>query len=188
MGVYTRGGDKGSTGRLSGERLSKADQVIEANGTIDELSVALGLVRCCHPGDDLPAGGWATVEALVFDVQQDLIIMGAAISADDLDKYPVATEKIPRFEALIDAILSEAGPPKHFLIPGVSELDARIHHARAVTRRAERRVVVLQPGEAADAVVRYLNRFSDVLFTLSVLVRHRAGLSGDKVVISRRRC
>jgi cob(I)alamin adenosyltransferase len=180
MGVYTRGGDKGTTARLTGERTSKADAVIEANGTVDELSSWLGLLRQCCGRDALPGGGWSTVEALLFDVQKDLIMIGAAISSDDPESYPVALDKVPRFEALIDAVLSEAGPLTHFLIPGTDEADARIHQARAVSRRAERRVVALQPGDAADQAVQYLNRFADVLFTLSVLHRHRSGLPGEK--------
>ncbi len=180
MGVYTRGGDKGTTARLSGERTSKADAVIEANGTIDELSSWLGLIRQCCGKDALPAGGWSNVEALLFDVQKDLIMVGAAISSGDPENYPIALDKVPRFETLIDAVLSEAGPLTHFLISGASEADARIHQARAVARRAERRVVTIQPGDAADQAVHYLNRFADVLFTLSVLHRHRAGLMEEK--------
>ena len=179
MRVYTRGGDQGTTARLNGERTSKADAVIEAVGTVDELSAWLGSVRrCCGP-DALPGDTWPTVEALLFDVQEDLILLGAALSSDDPEAYPVAPEKVPRFEALIDAMISETGPLGHFLIPGVSDADACIHQARTVARRAERRVVALQPGAAADIAVRYLNRFADVLFTLSVLHRHRAGLLGE---------
>ena len=147
---------------------------------MDELSAVLGLVRRRCGQDVLPAGGWSTVEALLFDVQKDLIQLGAAISADDPEACPVGLEKVPRFEALIDGVLSESGPPTHFLIPGITETDAQIHLARAVARRAERRVVVLQPGDAADGAVRYLNRFADVLFTLSVLHRRSAGLSSEK--------
>ena len=180
MGVYTRGGDKGTTARLSGERTSKADAVIEANGTIDELSAALGLIRCSGGEDPLPGGGWATVEDLLFDVQKDLITIGAAISSDDPESYPVALDKVRRFEALIDAVLAQSGPMTHFLIPGVSELDARIHQARAVARRAERRLVVLQPGDAPDHAVQYLNRFSDVIFSLSVWHRFRHDELGQK--------
>ncbi len=89
---------------------------------------------------------------------------------------------MPRFEALIDAVLDETGPLDHFLIPGVTEADARLHQARAVARRAERRVVALQPGDVADRAVRYLNRFSDVLFSFSVWHRHSAGLLRDNAV------
>ncbi|MFH1533008.1 MAG: cob(I)yrinic acid a,c-diamide adenosyltransferase [Pseudomonadota bacterium] len=179
MGVYTRGGDEGSTGRLTGERISKADAVIEANGTVDELSAWLGVLRHCCGEEVLPGGGWGDVEALVIDVQKDLIRIGAAISSDDPRTWPIPLEKVPRFEALIDAVLAESGPLTRFLLPGLTETDARIHQARAVARRAERRVVALQPGDAADEAVQYLNRFADVLFALSVLHLHRAGLSGE---------
>ena len=180
MRVYTRGGDKGTTSRLSGERISKADAVIEANGTVDELSAWLGAVRCCCGDDVLLGEDWATVEALLLEVQKDLLLLGAALSSNDSDAWPRTPDQVPRFEALIDAVLEETGPLDHFLIPGVTEADARIHQARAVARRAERRVVALQPGDTADRAVRYLNRFSDVLFSISVWHRHQRCLLRDE--------
>jgi len=182
MRVYTRAGDKGATSRLSGERISKADAVIEANGTVDELSAWLGAIRCCGSGDALPGEDWHTVESLLLDVQKDLILLGAALSSNDSAAWPLTPDQVPRFEALIDAVLDETGPLDHFLIPGVTEADARLHQARAVARRAERRVVALQPGDVADRAVRYLNRFSDVLFSFSVWHRHSAGLLRDNAV------
>ena len=180
MRVYTRGGDKGATSRLSGEWLSKADAVIEANGTVDELSAWLGAVRRCCGDDALPGEEWATVEVLLLEVQKDLILLGAALSSNDSAAWARSPDQVARFEALIDAVAEETGPLDHFLVPGVTEADARLHQARAVARRAERRVVALQPGDAADRAVRYLNRFADVLFALSVRHRHQRGLLRDK--------
>jgi len=131
------------------------------------------------------------VEALLFEVQRDLIDLGAAISSGEAEPRLDAWDKVSRFEALIDAVQAEAGPTTRFLIPGVTEADALIHQARAVGRRAERRVVVLQPADAvggpsgptpagADRAVRYLNRFADALFALSVWHRYRAGLFMEK--------
>ena len=182
MDLYTRRGDKGTTSRLSGERISKTDAVIEANGTVDELSAWLGAVRCCCRDDALPGDDWPTVDGLMLEVQKDLILLGAALSSDDSTAWSRTPDQVPRFEALIDAVLEAAGPLDRFLNPGVTEADARLHQARAVARRAERRVVALQPGDAADRAVRYLNRFADVLFSLSVWHRHQRDLLNDKAV------
>jgi len=180
VGVYTRGGDGGQTSRLGGERTSKASAVIEANGALDELSTFLAAARAAAAEEPLPGSGWTDVGTLLLEVQRDLILLGAALSSGDGERWPVPLEKVPRFEALMDAIQETAGPLRHFLVPGADEADARLHQARAVCRRAERRVVALQPGAPADQAVQYLNRFADVLFILSVWHRFRAGIPGGR--------
>jgi cob(I)alamin adenosyltransferase len=173
MRLYTRTGDGGQTSLLGGSRVSKADRRVDAYGDVDELNAWLGLARSNRLDTDLD-------EAL-GRVQQDLFALGAQLAdpggklAARPERATLGDEDVSRLEHLIDQF--EAEPPSldRFILPGGAEAGATLHVARAVCRRAERRIVALEPPVAA-LLVRYMNRLSDFLFVAARVVNHRAGV------------
>lgn len=176
MKIYTRTGDDGTTSLIGNVRVPKSDPRIECYGTIDELNAALGLAAVALDGQIADA---------VRQVQNDLFIIGSHLAAPDPDAAvmmglpPIEEPLISRLEMQIDAAEVELPPLKNFIIPGGTEGAARLHLARTICRRAERRVA----GFAADhpvpaTLLTYLNRLSDWLFVHARLVNHRSGV-GD---------
>lgn len=179
MKVYTRKGDGGDTGLFGGASVRKSDARVEAYGTVDELNAAVGLVAAL-----LPAGeGGSDVEKLDA-VQNDLFTIGARLAAAEpgteaeRGRIPkLDGKRIQGLERWIDALDEELEPLDAFVLPGGSPAGAQLHVARTVCRRAERRVVSLladQP-DLRQVVLPYLNRLSDLLFTLARAVNARAG-------------
>ena len=178
MKIYTRTGDLGDTGLFGGERISKASTRVDAYGDVDELNSVLGVVRQHRFGKDADDD----FDRLLAGIQSRLFDLGAELSnakGKDLGIPLVDDSDILAMENAIDRAEDEVAPLKVFVIPGGSPLGANLHVARTVCRRAERRVVALS-GETPlrPEVVRYLNRLSDLLFTLARLANHRAGV-GD---------
>ena len=175
MKIYTKTGDAGDTGLFGGGRVPKDDARVEAYGDVDELNAVLGLVRAVEP---LPR-----IDEVLVPIQRDLFSIGALLATPDLDKMHRHLEKASidsrRIEALehaIDECDRELEPLKAFIIPGGSRKGAALHVARTVCRRAERRVVHLQHDvEIPELVVIYLNRLSDLLFTLARLANVLTG-------------
>jgi len=171
--IYTRTGDKGTTALFGGKRLPKSDLRIEAYGTLDELNSWLGLVGCY-----LPEGDAAKEELLA--VQHWLFATGAHLAADpekDLSLPALPEEGVTRLEQWIDRMEAALPPLKNFILPGGSHGVAHCHVARAICRRAERRVVALAQGEKVDMrIVHLLNRLSDYLFVLARWMGHQAGV------------
>jgi cob(I)alamin adenosyltransferase len=180
MKIYTKTGDDGSTGLAGGARVSKSGAQIESYGAVDELNAALGLAA-----SDVAAIG-QTAEA-ISRVQNELFVIGAILAMPGAGgpqptRKPPALEEasIGRLEAEIDAAQKELPPLSQFILPGGCETAARLHLARTICRRAERRVVALAEGGAGAAppvVIRYLNRLSDWLFVQARLANHRAGVA-----------
>jgi cob(I)alamin adenosyltransferase len=171
MRIYTRGGDDGTTGLFGGTRVSKADLRVAAYGEIDELNAVLGWVRAERPDGD--------VDEVLATAQDACFRLGAHLAAAP-DKDPgirgVSDEDVAGFERAIDALEGELAPLKTFILPGGSELGARLHLARTVCRRAERGLVALAQTEDVDpAFVRWVNRLSDLLFVQARVANHRAG-------------
>jgi cob(I)alamin adenosyltransferase len=173
--IYTRTGDAGETGLLGGARVRKSVLRVEAYGEIDELNASLGLAAVCL-GDPGTA-------ALVTRIQRDLFALSARVAdvrsggAAASDKTAFPEEQVTALERAIDA--AEEGLPalKTFLLPGGGEAGARLHLARTVCRRAERRLVALAAQEAVPPVfLAYLNRLSDLLFVLARSANARAGV------------
>ncbi|MFO0981183.1 MAG: cob(I)yrinic acid a,c-diamide adenosyltransferase [Planctomycetota bacterium] len=170
--VYTRTGDQGMTSLGSGERVAKDCLRVEAYGEIDELNSFLGLVL----GEDLEA---ALRDELVR-VQQELFDLGAELCIPESQRKAPVPEvrphQIERLEKLIDAHTEQLAPLTSFILPGGTRSAALLHAARAVCRRAERRVITLARAEAvAPHVIVYLNRLSDALFVLARAENLRAG-------------
>jgi cob(I)alamin adenosyltransferase len=169
--IYTRTGDKGETSLFGGSRISKNDPRIEAYGTIDELNSVLGLCRA----SDLDAA----IDAELDRVQSDLFDIGAYLAAPGTDRFhSVEKNRIDDLELAIDSMEGELQALKTFIVPGGSDGAARLHVARTVCRRAERRVIALdEKSRMMQITVAYLNRLSDFLFVAARRVNQTNGVA-----------
>ncbi|NND96430.1 MAG: cob(I)yrinic acid a,c-diamide adenosyltransferase, partial [Pirellulaceae bacterium] len=185
MKIYTRTGDAGSTGLFGGPRVAKDDRRIEAYGTVDELNAALGIARACGVAE--------VVDDQLDQIQHELFSIGAELATPDPDAHQLRVinqQHVEQLELWIDAHESGLEPLKHFILPGGSIAASHLHLARAICRRAERRVVTLgsEPptdageGPISESLIVYLNRLSDYLFVLSRAVNQNAGISEVKWV------
>jgi cob(I)alamin adenosyltransferase len=168
--IYTRKGDDGTTGLWYGGRRPKADARIEAYGTIDEAGSALGVAR------SLCRAGREEVARDLLDIQRDLFVAGAELAAapeasDRLEDgvSRVTTSMVDALEPTIDGYMERVELPPKFVIPGGTELSAALDLARAILRRAERRVTALAAAEelASTAIVAYLNRAADLVYAMA---------------------
>ncbi len=175
MKIYTKTGDSGETSLFDQTRVSKADPRVDAYGEVDELNAVLGLVRSAVADDDL--------RAALESIQRELFAIGARLAdpatriASRVTKVSVRDEDVARLEQTIDALETELAPLRRFILPGGSETGARLHLARTVCRRAERRVVGLGAEAIEPIVVVYLNRLSDLLFVMARAANRRAGVA-----------
>ncbi len=178
MKIYTRGGDGGETSLFGAGRVGKGHPRIEAMGAVDELNAAVGwAVAQLAPG--------ATRERLE-GLQHDLFALGADLAAPPPSEGrkrpatpPVPEARVSEMESWIDEADAELPRLEAFVLPGGVPSAAALHLARTVCRRAERAVVRLAETEPVSAsVVAYLNRLSDLLFTMARLENERAGV-GD---------
>jgi cob(I)alamin adenosyltransferase len=177
MKIYTKTGDAGDTGLFGGGRVPKSHPRVEAYGEVDELNATIGLARSIEM---MPR-----IDEVLAPIQRDLFAIGALLATPDrekmrqhLDKARVDEERVAELEQAIDDGDRELEPLKSFIMPGGTPKAAALHVARTVCRRAERRVVELQElheTEIPQLVVIYLNRLSDLLFTLARVANRRAG-------------
>jgi len=165
--IYTRTGDKGTTGLGDGARVDKDNLRVEAYGTVDELNSCVGLLLAANLPVDIRAC-LTRIQHELFDLGGELCMPGTTLIPDSYVKD---------LENDLDASNADLPPLKDFILPGGSEAAARCHLARTVARRAERRIVSLARDEQVnDASVRYLNRLSDLLFVFArVLARADGG-------------
>jgi cob(I)alamin adenosyltransferase len=168
--IYTRKGDNGTTSLWYGGRVAKTDPRTEAYGSIDEANSALGVAR------SLCAEDQADLHQTILSLQRELFVAGAelATAPDASDRLQdgvsrITDEMVDALEPQIDRYMNQVELPPHFVIPGGTELSAALDVARAAIRRAERRTVELRDsdGLASEAVLRYLNRASDLAFALA---------------------
>lgn len=171
--IYTKTGDDGTTGLLYGGRVSKADPVAEAYGTVDEAVAALGTARALVTDDDL--------RTLILSLQRELFVVGADLATNPEQRSKLregvsltTPSMVAVLEARIDRLVAERPLPNVFIVPGASPGSAAIDVSRTAVRRAERRAVEAREAgrDVSDVVLRYLNRLSDLLF---VLARMEAG-------------
>ncbi len=164
--IYTRTGDKGTTALGTGDRVAKHNVRVETYGTTDEVNSVLGVAR-------LHAGNTPEIDIALSRIQNDLFDLGADLcfpeSDEPLDYEPlrVTEAQVDWLETEIDRLNGDLEPLNSFILPGGTPLAAHLHHARTVSRRAERLCVALgeaEPGKVSDAVLKYLNRLSDYLF------------------------
>ncbi|MBX5476677.1 MAG: cob(I)yrinic acid a,c-diamide adenosyltransferase [Clostridia bacterium] len=176
--IYTRTGDDGTTSLFGGRRVPKTAARVQAYGTLDELNAALGVCRAelsSLPGDT------RDLEAQLETVQEELFAIGAELASpsgrERLAVPPVEQDAVDRLERWIDRHEEEAGALTTFILPGGSRAGAALHLARTVCRRAEREVVALSAeASVAPEALRYLNRLSDLLFSMARVANRRAGV------------
>jgi cob(I)alamin adenosyltransferase len=166
--IYTRAGDAGSTMLGNGEYRKKYDLRIDAYGTVDEVTAAIGVAR-------LHTAGEPAVDAMLSRIQNDLFDLAADLCSPDKGKGPggarlaVNAAQVERLEHEIDTLNAELQPLRTFVLAGGSPAAAYLHLARTICRRAERVIVELKDsGEEVSAeVMSYINRLSDFLFVAS---------------------
>ncbi len=169
--IYTRKGDDGTTGLLYGGRVPKDDPAIEANGAVDEAQAVLGLARAVAPPG-------SQVEELLVALERDLWVLMAEVATAPGNRGKleggrtlVTRDMVSALEARIDDLSARFDPPAQFVVPGQNRLSAALDVARTVVRRAERLVVhtgVAARPPASDSLVGpYLNRLSDLLWTMA---------------------
>ena len=158
--VYTRTGDKGMTGLYTGERVSKCSPRVEAYGTLDEITSALGLARSLVKRTD--------VRETIFEVQKLMMSMMADVASLNLPQPYITEEHVKKFAATIDKYDALLEPLSHFLIPGANPGAAALDMARTTTRRAERQLLRLNEEEPVNPqLLICVNRLSDLCFILS---------------------
>ena len=198
--IYTRTGDQGMTGIHGGTRVPKDDPRIEANGTLDELNCQLGVIRSmlsersggCFSEPraffrerdekqsrkasetDTGATERALFDEILHTIQKNLmtVMSQVATPSAERDKNPneLPQNLVTDCEAMMDALTAEAGPSHHFILPGGTPLAAQLQMARAICRRAERRLWALRRIDPVpEIILQYVNRLSDLFF---VMARH----------------
>jgi cob(I)alamin adenosyltransferase len=179
MKIYTRTGDRGETGLFGGRRVPKDDLRVDSYGEVDELNAVLGLCVA-----ELDRTGEEQIAGRLRSIQSDLFSVGANLSTPAPEDGgrpnenipPLPASRVAEMEGWIDEADAVLAPLRNFILPGGSEAAARLHHARTVCRRAERRVTALMRQATIDESVGvYLNRLSDLLFTLARTANQRAG-------------
>ena len=165
MRIYTRKGDDGTTGLLYGGRVPKDSPLPVAYGAVDEAQAFMGLARAAvPPGSEL--------DAILVGLERDLWVLMADLATDESNRDKlvdgtsrVTPEMVTALEELIDSVSARFTPPTEFVVPGGSQVAALLDVARTVVRRAER--VSLSAAAAESQAVPYLNRLSDLLWTLA---------------------
>ena len=178
--IYTKTGDRGETGLVGGRRVSKADPRVEAYGEVDELGAWLGVIRARGQGLD------SELAEILSLIQRDLFALGARLAdpSGRLDRRVTKVElderSVQRLEAWIDRYEAELPPLRRFVLAGGSPAGAMLHLARAVCRRAERRIVSLGTEQIDAMILAYINRLSDLCFVLARFVNHHAGVTEEE--------
>ncbi|WP_457581186.1 cob(I)yrinic acid a,c-diamide adenosyltransferase [Ensifer canadensis] len=164
--IYTRTGDNGTTGLVSGPRRLKSDLRVDAYGAVDETNAFVGLARQ-HTADV------ADLDATLMRIQNDLFDLGADLATPDTGEKPeyeplrIVASQVAWLEAEIDRLNADLEPLRSFVLPAGSAASAALHVARTVARRAERQMVALAQVEAeivSREAIAYINRLSDFLF------------------------
>jgi len=181
MKIYTRTGDDGSTGLFGGGRIRKSDPRIECYGTIDELNAAIGLAAAAVESE---AGSPAAynMRDWLRAIQHELFNIGShlatpADSPSSAKLPPLEESMVARLEMQIDEAEQQLTKLRQFILPAGDEAACRLHLARTICRRAERRVVAFALDRPVpDLIITYLNRLSDWLFVMARLANLRAGV------------
>jgi cob(I)alamin adenosyltransferase len=179
--VYTRLGDDGTTALVGGQRVSKRDMRIETYGTLDELNSFLGAARESLRESSPVHPRLLELAPVLVKVQHELFNAGSILATLPEDVHPmqarITAEDVASLEAEMDRCNSELSALRSFVLPGGSRLNAELHIARTVCRRAERACVALAAEAEIDPlVIAYLNRLSDALFVWSRWVCHVVGV------------
>lgn len=164
--IYTRTGDKGRTSLFDGKKVWKFDKKVETYGTIDELNSAIGL-----------ASAFISIKSInkeLEEIQNDLLEIGSSLAVSSTLPAEQIAKRPEEFEKLIDKLTKEMPPLTQFILPGGGKGGSSLHVARTVARRAERKVIALSQKEEIDStIIIYLNRLSDLLFTMARFVNFK---------------
>lgn len=165
MKIYTRTGDDGTTGLLYGGRVPKDSAVIAANGAVDEAQAALGMARALVEKD-------SELDGLLVHLERDLYVLMAEVATAESNRRKlkpgvslVTEEMVSDLERRIDELTARFPPLKDFVVPGHDPVSAALDLARTTVRRAEREA--LRACTPDSLVIRYLNRLSDLVWTMA---------------------
>jgi cob(I)alamin adenosyltransferase len=173
--IYTKTGDSGETSLFDGTRVSKTDLRVTAYGEVDELQACIGVARASGLEPDL--------DEMCLTMQRDLFAVGARLAdpsrriAARVEKAVIGEGQVTRLEGWIDQLDGELPILHHFVLSGGGHSGAALHLARAVCRRAERAALAVGTDAVEPVVIVYLNRVSDLLFTMARAANHRAGVA-----------
>ena len=186
MKLYTRRGDAGLTDLYGGQRVGKDHLRVEAYGSVDELNSLLGLVLTAAGVEPAISDPLRAIQSRLFEIGADLATPATDCDEEGHEKPAsgrkrsvprVGSDAVAELEAWIDAACEPLPAMQHFILPGGSELSARLHVARTVCRRAERHCVALTHHEPiGQQVIIYLNRLSDLLFAMARQANQAAGV------------
>jgi len=174
VSIYTKTGDTGDTSLFDGTRVPKTDPRVVAYGDVDEVQACLGMARAASLPHDL--------DEMCVSLQRDLFALGARLAdpshkiAPRVEKIVINDHSIARLEGWIDRLDEEIPQLRHFILSDGCPAGAALHYARTVCRRAERSVLLLGTDAVEPVVLVYLNRLSDLLFTIARAANHRAGV------------
>jgi ATP:cob(I)alamin adenosyltransferase len=179
MKIYTKKGDTGTTGLFGGSRVPKDDIRVECIGTLDEVNSSIGLLRV-QLGTEHP---W---QSRLHKIQKDMMDMMSHLArpsdAKKINNNPMPEDGAAFCETWIDELeAAMTSPSEYFLLPGGNQVSALCHLVRTQMRRGERRLVTLMRADAVHpAIPAYINRLSDLFFTLSRAEMDKAGVAEEK--------
>jgi len=168
MPIYTRTGDRGKTSLFGGKRVLKSNSRVDTYGTIDELNSLVGVVVAS-------VGRRNTKLSLDLEsIQHDLFDIGSYLANPQAEPIKRLERRVNEFEKSIDQMTLKIPELHNFILPGGGKAGSSLHQARTVCRRVERRLVAFMQEEEVDEwVVKYINRLSDLLFTMARFVNHK---------------
>ena len=165
--LYTKTGDKGTTGLVGGSRVSKTDLRVHCYGQIDEAQAMLGLAYASSKNE--------YVRTTVHAIQSKLFTVGAELASDEkgmkyLGEHIIHEEDVQELEKIVDFCTETTGKQHDFVIPGANQASAALHVARTIVRRAERQIIAAKKStDIRDELLRYVNRLSDAIYALARL-------------------
>ncbi|AMP97736.1 ATP:cob(I)alamin adenosyltransferase [Pedobacter cryoconitis] len=179
MKIYTKKGDKGTTGLFGGKRVDKDDVRVECVGTLDEVNSTIGMLR-------VKLGTAHEWQSNLHKIQKDLMDMMSHLArpsdAAKINTNPMPADGPVFCETWIDALENAmTNPSDYFILPGGNEISALCHMVRTQMRRGERRLVsLIKTDEVEETIPAYINRLSDLFFTLSRAEMDKAGVAEEK--------
>jgi cob(I)alamin adenosyltransferase len=177
MKIYTKTGDTGMSSLFDGGRVKKYNLRLKTYGELDHLNVVLGWCRLKNDNSE--------INELLLKITNDVFVISSILATQDLSKLPekfksVNFEVISEFETMMDKFTAEMPDLKNFIFPGGSELSLYFHEARVIARSAERYIVELADNEDIDeSLIKYINRLSDLFFTLARYANFAAGVKEE---------